>query len=195
MKQRAGQRDSQRPKLLRALAGGLIFLAIVLLWTATARGAEPATTLTCVAPVLPYDEWPHTGFELCGHEDVGGTVEVVSVAELDAETLVPVCVGGSGTGVCTSVGGSSAWRYVSSVTADTLVYVGTNFEGSYEWADTVSGWPGMTGGEDPEDPEDPDETLVDFMRSGRAFAAAFVLCGLFWGMGRGIGIILGVFRR
>lgn len=189
MKARGGIRDSQRPRLLRALAVALLVLAAVLLYPVNANAAASTTTLSCVG-ASPFSEWPYADYSACTTE--GGTVTVIDLSAIEPDTLVMVCGGGSGTGVCASVGGNAQWAYAGTVAEDTLVYVGDLELGSYEYADTVAGWPGMTGGGDPEEPE---ETFVDFMRSGRAFAAAFLLCGLFWGMGRGIGIILGVLRR
>lgn len=196
VKPRAGQRDSQLPRLLRALAGALVLLGVVLLWPVRAPAAESLTTLACVG-AAPYGGWAHAGYSACEQE--GGTVTEIGLDVIDGGTLVPVCSGGSGVGVCASVGGDAGWQYASTVTSETLVYIGTLFEGSYEYANTVSGWPGMSGGgggDDDGDDEGGDQAeLVDFMQSGRAFAAAFILCAVFWGMGRGVGLIVGLFSR
>lgn len=50
--------------------------------------------------------------------------------------------------------------------------------------------------EDGEEPEEPgEEDVIDFLQSGRSFAAAFVLCAVFWGMGHGIGMIVRLARN
>lgn len=53
-----------------------------------------------------------------------------------------------------------------------------------------------TSGEDPGgDPEDPEAEVVDFTRSGVAWAAFFLACCTFWGMGKGVGAIVSVVKR
>lgn len=51
-----------------------------------------------------------------------------------------------------------------------------------------------TGGGDPPG-GDGEGAVIDFFESGTYFAGAFVLCAVFWALGRGIGAIVELFRR
>lgn len=176
------RRDGSKGGTWASLACARAVAAFLLL--VGASQAHAAQTLVC--------DWDVEGssFPACD------APYAVDVGTLVASNVVLTCVGGSGPGICTSVGGFVVWRYGAAIKPGDLVYVGNLEDGSYEYASTVSDWPWeATGGGDGGDGDDWSLEDLDLSVAASAFAAAFSLVGMFWALGRGIGLLVGFLRR
>lgn len=124
----------------------------------------------------------------------------VEASEVAASDLVLACddlgsAGGSGCG-----GFGPGWIKASDVPADGYVIFSgvSGGEGVYRLLADIEGWPyaggdGGGGGDD----EDLDGAIADFDLSvaAGAFGAAFVLVGMFWALGKAVGLVVNSIRR
>ena len=170
------------------------FFMLVVASMACGKWALAETTLRCDGYAVPADIVAEP-FPNC--EADGGTIAVSEVDALVGGDIILFCVGGAAEGVCSAAGGSVEWHDFSDVTGETLVYVGDGGAGSYLYASGVPGWPGGVPPDDPpaEGCEPFTVSCVDTVLSTQAFSSGFILVALFWALGKGIELVLGVIKR
>lgn len=166
----------------------VVVLRGLLLWACGVAAHAADVTLTCTNPVDG-----GAAFSFC--EGGGGSVVEVLVAALGPLQSVPVCSGvatPSG-GSCAGMGGTVVWRVASSLAPTAWIYTGDLAEGEYVVLSSLSYWPFDGGGEDPGGDFDPSSLEPSELLS--AFSAGFVLVAMFWGLGKGVALVLSIVRR
>lgn len=157
-----------------------------MLWAVGLTAAFSAEiTLRCDEPVSP-----GYNYSACG------SVSEVELGALTASDRIVSCFGGSGSGVCSEIGGVPVWLLVRWIQPGDLVYSGGLSAGSYVASESLPEWPYFVIGDPPDSGGegfdlgdlDPDNILG-------AFSAGFFLVALFWGFGKGIALILQQVKR
>lgn len=172
---------------------GIILSAVLgaIFWGCVGVALSAEQTIHCPHPSAT----PGQTVSECLGDPLEGWADTINMADVEATSLIPWCSGADpGTGSCPGLSGTSVWRMASDFEEGDRVYVGDMADGSYEYFESLTEWPltGSPGGGDGDefglDDLDMEEVL-------KAFSAGFFLVAMFWGFGKGIGLILQQVRR